>query len=39
MRLTDYTDEMAKRHFVEDDTSVDTMWALYRSIVGEDGNN
>ena len=39
MRLTDYTDEMAKRHFVEDDTSVDTMWALYRSIIGEDGNN
>ncbi len=39
MRLTDYTDEMAKRHFVEDDTSVDTMWALYRSIVGEDGSN
>lgn len=36
MRLTDYTDEMAARHFVEDDTSVDTMWALYRSIVGED---
>ena len=35
MRLTDYTDEMAARHFVEN-TSVKEMWDLYYSIVGEE---
>lgn len=35
MRLTDYTDELAARHFVPH-TSVEEMWDLYRRIVGEE---
>ena len=35
MRLSDYTDELAARHFVEH-TSVEEMWALYRKITGEE---
>ena len=35
MRLTDYTDEMASHHWVEN-TSVEQMWTLYREIIPED---
>ena len=34
MRLEDYTDEMARHHWVEG-TSVAEMWDLYRRIIPE----